>query len=1020
MVMIRYAACALWAAVVFAGNAAMPLQAQSARTQQQLSLSLRDAFPIGSNGLCEAQIIAPESGAGLFDRRYSVICRDAAAPVGMLWVVKGSYANQADTRFANAQTECKPVAAAAAPAGLSNFAQHDCSAGGSVLRTEVLAGETGGRTFAASGLSAYSKALELGLASLVGDRVVPGTVDIPLTASTDSIAFARQQAEALAADLALNEGYRRSNAGNFAEAAEFFAVSSVNSSGDVATEASLNNALQQSNLGNFVEARRLFAQTRSSSANSPILARLQRNFEALNGLNQREPDRALAILDAPLSNDFEEAAAARLLKIGSALAGRLAAESAPLLSSGYGTGLTPLERAELLDGQADYLKATALRQLGRDAEAISVLQRASTTLAEVRNGQVLSIIWLRGQVFSELAEFAERSGRIADAESFHQQAISIIAPAYPASPVLDSARAQLAGLYARTGRKENALTIYREIVTDAKGRSLSSLRNLMAPYFSLLSGGTQDVVRQQAAVGDLFAASQLLQRSGLAQTQAVLARELSGGNDAAADLFRGVTNLGRAIEQARAGVRRLEGLPDQRPDQLQLLEERRQSLTQLEAQQAELLQKLSENPRYRAVTGGSLALGDLQSTLRGDEAYLKMVVLDPDVYVVFVTPDDASAWRVDATASELEGLVTTIRESIAVVEAGQVLTYPFDVVAARELYVRLFTPIADALPQTRHIVFEPDGALLKLPINLLITEDASVAQYQQRSNAKGGDEYDFRQIAWLGRSSEISTSVAASAFRDVRNARRSSASKSYLGLGENAPLGNEAITAARTRAALEGAENCEWSPNIWARPIKADELFAAANRFSGAARVITRDEFSDSAIKQMDDLNDYRILHFATHGLVTAPQPQCPPRPALLTSFGDGDSDGLLSFAEIFNLKIDADLVILSACDTAGSATVGATREAGVTSGGDFALDGLVRAFVGAGGRTILASHWPVPDDFNATQRLISGLFGSETVDTAAALRNSQLDLMDDAATSHPFYWSAFAVVGDGAAALAR
>jgi CHAT domain-containing protein len=170
----------------------------------------------------------------------------------------------------------------------------------------------------------------------------------------------------------------------------------------------------------------------------------------------------------------------------------------------------------------------------------------------------------------------------------------------------------------------------------------------------------------------------------------------------------------------------------------------------------------------------------------------------------------------------------------------------------------------------------------------------------------------------------------------------------------------------------------------------------------------------------MTDLADYRILHFATHGLVTAPQPQCPPRPALLTSFGGGDSDGLLTFAEIFNLRIDADLVILSACDTAGSATLGATREAGVTSGGEFALDGLVRAFVGAGGRTVLASHWPVPDDFNATRRLISGLFAGDGTSTAAALRRSQLELMDDPATSHPFYWSAFAVVGDGAAALTR
>lgn len=79
-----------------------------------------------------------------------------------------------------------------------------------------------------------------------------------------------------------------------------------------------------------------------------------------------------------------------------------------------------------------------------------------------------------------------------------------------------------------------------------------------------------------------------------------------------------------------------------------------------------------------------------------------------------------------------------------------------------------------------------------------------------------------------------------------------------------------------------------------------------------------------------------------------------------------------------------------------------------------------MRAFVGAGGRTVLASHWPVPDDFGATGKLISGLFAENGLETAGALKASQVGLMDTAETSHPFYWSAFAVVGDGAARLAR
>jgi CHAT domain-containing protein len=148
---------------------------------------------------------------------------------------------------------------------------------------------------------------------------------------------------------------------------------------------------------------------------------------------------------------------------------------------------------------------------------------------------------------------------------------------------------------------------------------------------------------------------------------------------------------------------------------------------------------------------------------------------------------------------------------------------------------------------------------------------------------------------------------------------------------------------------------------------------------------------------------------------VTARAPKCTAQPALLTSFGGQGSDGLLTFREIFDLNLDADLVILSACDTAGKASAAATQSVGLATGGDVALDGLVRAFVGAGGRLVVASHWPVPDDFNATQRLITGLFSAAPgTPTVTALRMSQRQLMDDANTSHPFYWSAFAAIGDG------
>jgi len=221
-----------------------------------------------------------------------------------------------------------------------------------------------------------------------------------------------------------------------------------------------------------------------------------------------------------------------------------------------------------------------------------------------------------------------------------------------------------------------------------------------------------------------------------------------------------------------------------------------------------------------------MELAEMQSVLRADEAYVKMVSLDDEALM---------------------------------------LTFPFDIEASRDLHNRLFAPVADRLTRTRHIVFEPDGAMLKLASNLLVTDDESVSRYLARLDGPDADDFDFRGVAWLGRNSRISTSVAPNAFRDVRAAPSSDAGRAYLGLGENVPVRDTIMPGS--------GETC-------------------------------------------------------------------------------------------------------------------------LTSGGDFALDGLVRAFVGAGGRTVLASHWPVPDTFDATERLISGLFVQYEGATAEAFRRSQLELM--------------------------
>jgi CHAT domain-containing protein len=423
-----------------------------------------------------------------------------------------------------------------------------------------------------------------------------------------------------------------------------------------------------------------------------------------------------------------------------------------------------------------------------------------------------------------------------------------------------------------------------------------------------------------------------------------------------------------------------------------------------------------------------MELADLQHLLRAGEAYYKMLTVGDHAYAILATNTGARAFAIGASPAEIERQVNALRATLSVVENNQTVTYPFELERAYQLYQSLFGPVADRMGGITHLVFEPDGAMLRLPPNLLVMDHAGIDAYRARAARRGDDGFDFRGIQWLGRDIDISTAVSARAFRDVRQAPPSRASAEYLGFGQNEPARGYYLPAG-AGAGLRGGgamgADCSWSLAAWNRPISAKELIAAGAAASGGrpgeSEIVTGTAFTDTAITSRSDLDHFRILHFATHGLVTPPRPGCPARPALLTSFGGQGSDGLLTFGDIFELRIDADLIILSACDTASGAGTVASQEAGLTSGGEFALDGLVRAFVGAGGRMVIASHWPVPDDFNATERLISGLFEAPPgTSTAGALRRAQRELMDEAATSHPYYWSGFAVVGDGAAPVIR
>ena len=1010
---------------LFAAALAVPFAAPTGASAQPISLL--DSFRIGSGAgvLCSAQYRGSDPAAtGMFDRTYAIVCRDAAVPVGQLYVLRSGDSDPS-ARLASqraARVTCTPPQAQDVD-GLGPVEVAECRRTDAAVGYRVYSWRRGHTLYVAEGLAGYDSALRLGLRTLAADRPVEGEVSVAITEAGDAASFARVQAGSLDPQQALAEAYRRNNAGSFAEAAEFFGDLLRRGSGMTQAEALVNRALQQSNLGEYAEAETLFARAQSAAAGDPVLARMLRNYRAIHQLNRGRAAQALAELDRLPTRTAQSVASVGQLVIDSATAARLNAESSVARQLGTaGSGLLPEEKVQILDGQAEQLRGTILRLQGRRDAAGTALNNSLARFAAVRGGRVRSTMWMRAQLLAELASIAEERGDMVEAERQHQAGIAMIAAGYPESAALLNAQARLAGFHSRTGQVQAAMELYGRIV-DANAQSANpsgTLRRTLEPYFELLA-------RQSTpeSVAAMFKAGQALVRPGVAQTQALLARELSGGSDEAARLFRLSVNLSRDIERARTELARIEAVDPPAPaDEARAATLRRQ-LDERREEQASIQSRLADFPRYRVVSGGAVGLADLQALLGPGEAYYKMLVVEDDAYGIFVTRDAARAFRLGVTPAELETQVDQLRATISIVENDQNLTYPYDVGLAHRLYGALFGPLGSEIAATRHLIFEPDGAMLRLPPNLLVMDAAGVAAYRQRSAARDADAFDFRGIAWLGRERDISTAVSVRAFRDGRRAPRSNARAAYIGFGENLPVSLIEQPPSGGINGLAERGDCSWPVAAWNRPISASELMTArqivANAGGGAAEVVTGEAFTDTRIKQFENLNDYRVLHFATHGLVTGPRPDCPAQPALMTSFGAADSDGLLTFAEIFDLRLDADLIILSACDTAARATQTAVEAAGLTGRGEFALDGLVRAFVGAGGRMVVASHWPVPNDFNATQRLISGLFNAPAgTGTAAALRQAQLQLMEQPETSHPYYWSGFAVVGDGAVPVIR
>jgi CHAT domain-containing protein len=621
--------------------------------------------------------------------------------------------------------------------------------------------------------------------------------------------------------------------------------------------------------------------------------------------------------------------------------------------------------------------------------------------------------------------------------------------------------AELLGLrgMARLAEKkyEDALSDFNQafsVLIDQKDLGFRS-RIILEAYLELLSQIQGTLLEQKtgdsAAEISFHIAGMLGSRSVDSALNESNARAAAAYDTDLADLARKEQDIRKQITALEMTISNVMSIPteQQSSEGVSQIKENIATLTRAGvALQKEINQRF---PKYADfIKPKSVSAQELQSVLRSDEALLSIYTADDKTFVWAVPKQGKILFHAAPLGrKEMEKIVTNLREPLDA-NPNTIGDIPdFDTSLAYHLYAELLKPVAKGWESASDLIIINSGPLGQIPLSLLPTEPLNPEAEKDMLFSR------YRSVPWLIRKVSVTSVPTVSSLISLRTIPVGDPKrKAFIGFGD--PIFNKTQLEQISSQAESDvvSQNKDKLPEtlIAGRGLKLDvrgirisekgnldkqeitscrlshlqRLPDTAEEIKSIAWILNADMKQDVFLNKdateyrikTTDLTNRKIIAFATHALVRGDLDGLE-QPALAMSSPEvtgENEDGLLTIGEILKLKLNADCVVLSACNTAASQ--GAGQEA---------LSGFGRAFFYAGTRSLLVSLWPV--ETTSAKKLVTGIFEAKKTDDflsrSQALRKSMLHLINNehlvdpqtgkrvASYAHPLFWAPFNIVGE-------